>query len=305
MSDHRLPPAPPELDAPPINGSPAPPAQKRTRWLVPVVAAVALILIVGTVAYTSGVNHDAGGKEPSAGAASPGFASPAPSAPLGLRAAAGPFFVKLTWRPAADASDGTRYEIDRGAHFDAVTDNTSFTDVHVVPGTIYEYRVIALTKSGGRSDSAHVKIKTASAPASSGRLQGVFNVSAVSTSHYGFSSFNSDKTTFGWRFDPACQAGECNVQLVDLHNHDASLSLTRSGGTYHGFTTMKGFGSCNGITTTASVTVDLHVDKAQALKDEWRVSHVSGKLLARTSQQLGCVASGIDYRLTGTLAGLA
>jgi hypothetical protein len=305
MSDQRpLSPAPPAVgpSAPP--GASAPTKAARTRWLAPVVLAVALALIFAAIVYTSAVHEDRPKTAPSDGMGSAGEV-PVLSAPHGLKATAGPFVVKVTWKPAADATAQTRYEVDRGAHLEGLTDKTSFTDLHVMPATTYDYTVVALTKDGGRSvDSAVVKVKTPSAPASSARLEAIFNFDVVATSHYGFSTFNSERSSFGWRFDPVCGNGACNTTLTDVHTHDFTFLLTRSRGTYHGVTTTKGFGSCNGITTTATVTVDLRVEKAQAVKSDWRVSRVAGTMTTRTAAQLGCVSSGIDYRLTGTLAGL-
>jgi hypothetical protein len=304
-----LPPAPADL------GSPTPIAAEPPRkgggkgWVVPVAIAVALLAIIGAIAYTSNVRDDAaaGSSSPqgSAPISSGGTASGAPSAPLALKAAAGSTSVKLTWKPASDAAKDVRYEVDRGPEFARLTDKTSFTDRQVVPATTYRYTVVAVLPDGGRSaDTADVTVKTKAAPVSAARLEAIFDINAKSTSHFGFATFNSYKASFGWRFDPVCGHGPCNVKLTDVHKHDFALSLTRNGGSYHGVLTTKGFGSCNGIVTTATVTVDLHAVTAKAVKDTWRVVRVVGTMSARTSAQLGCVSSGIDYSISGTLAGV-
>jgi hypothetical protein len=310
MSDQTpLPPAPADIGPPTPIATEPPKNGGGKGWVVPVAIAVALLAVIAAIAFTSSVRDDAaaGSSSPQGSAPiSPGDTAPlTPSAPIALKAAPGSFFVKLTWKPAADATKDIRYEIDRGSEFAGLTDKTSFTDLKVVPTTKYHYTVVALTPDGGRSEeSADVAVKTKAAPVSAARLEAIFDINAKSTSHFGFSTFNSNKASFGWRFDPNCGHGACNVKLTDVHKHGFAFQLSRTGGDYHGVLTTKGFGSCNGIVTTATVTVDLHAVTAKAVKDTWRVVRLAGTMTARTSPQLGCVSSGIDYSIGGTLAGV-
>jgi hypothetical protein len=270
---------------------------------------VALLAIIGAIAYTSSVRDDAAAGSSSPQGSAPispgGTATAVPSAPLALKAAARSTSVKLTWKPASDATKEVRYEVDRGPEFAGLTDKASFTDRRVVPSSTYRYTVVTVLPDGARSaDTADVTVKTKAAPVSAARLEAIFDINAKSTSHFGFATFHSYKASFGWRFDPVCGHGPCSVKLTDVHKHDFALELTRNAGSYHGVLTTKGFGSCNGIVTTATVTVDLHAVTAKAVKETWRVVRVAGTMTARTSAQLGCVSSGIDYAISGTLAGV-
>src|SRR5438552_4381554 len=135
-----LPPAPPDLSSPTPVGVGTPKKSGGKGWLVPVAIAVALIAIIGTIAYTSSVHQDAGSSA-SPQAPTPGQPSvtspPAPSAPVGLKAIPEGLQVTLTWKPAPGSGKDTRYEIDRGTDFEHLTSKLSYVDKTVAPQTTY------------------------------------------------------------------------------------------------------------------------------------------------------------------------
>jgi hypothetical protein len=47
--------------------------------------------------------------------------------------------------------------------------------------------------------------------------------------------------------------------------------------------------------------VMIEVVKAASVRDAWRATRIVGTFVERFPAQLGCVASGADYQVTGTL----
>ena len=232
---------PPPSDAPKeLPAEPTPPRGGR-RWLV--VAVVVFLAIGVAVAVALGGGSDT----PPAAVAS---ASPSPSEllqpnpPANLKASAGAFNVKLTWRPGTgDGAPVDHYDIMRGTtivgHADG--DATSFVDDTALPKQEFDYQVIAVSADGARL-GATVRAKTSSAPAGTATLTGVFNVKVHPTSHSGFSSFTEKDFTAGWRFVPSCKQPPCDTQLRDLGSKDFLIHLKRSGGLLRGIGVRVGSG---------------------------------------------------------------
>ena len=81
--------------------------------------------------------------------------------------------VELFWS-AARGPVGTVYEIVRDDAVVATTDGRSFVDEGLEPGTVYDYRIVAVSPDGVRAENAAlVRIATRSAPAGSAAVQGL------------------------------------------------------------------------------------------------------------------------------------
>lgn len=281
-----------------LPSQPTPPRGGK-RWLV--VALVALLAVAGTA---TAVALAGGSDAPSDAAASPSATPlPQPNPPAGLKASAGAFKVKLTWRPGdGDGPVADRYDIVRGSktvgHADG--DATSFLDDTVVPNEVYDYEVIAVSTEGTRL-GASVRAETPGAPAGTAALAGVFNVKAHPTSHSGFSSFSEKDFTVGWRFVPTCKGPPCDTQVRDLGRKEFLIELQQAAGAYHGTVSISGLVSCSGHDTSSSVTVAIHATRADTVGGTWKVTKFSGTMSQYTSSQLGCTTSSARFDVTGSL----
>lgn len=290
---------PPPSDAPKeLPVEPTPPRGGR-RWLV--VALVVVLAIGVAVAVALG-----GGSDTPAAMAS---ASPSPSVllqpnpPAKLKASAGPFNVKLTWRPGTgEGAPADHYDIMRDTKIvgHANGDATSFVDDTALPKQEFDYQVIAVSADGARL-GATVRAKTLSAPAGTATLTGVFNVKVHPTSHSGFSSFTEKDFTAGWRFVPSCKEPPCDTQLRDLGSKDFLIHLKRTEGSYEGSVSVSGRVSCNGHDSTSSVTVTIHATQADTVREDWRITKFTGTMSEYTSPQLGCTSASVRYDVTGSL----
>jgi hypothetical protein len=262
-----------------------------------VVAVVLVVLIAGAVGIAV-AGGDGGTGDAEAPSASP---SPQPPAAAdGLRAIAGAFQVKLTWRAGTDGAPAVKYDIQRDTEIVGHTADTSWIDTDVTPGQRYSYQVIALGADGLRR-SAAVATKTKTAPPGTAALEGVFNVKLRPTSHYGLSSFTDEATTAGWRFVPACAQPPCDTKMNDLHWKQLTFMLDQTDGTYHGTTNITGVVSCSGQGVSATYTLTIKATKAGAVKEGWRITAFSGELTQYASAQLGCVSSSVHFDVQGTL----
>jgi hypothetical protein len=285
-------PPPPDTATPP-----APPSTGRgSRTVVlAVVAAVVVIAIVGTVIALAN-----GGDEGSATPSSTGSSVGAVAAPANVVAHAAPFHVVLTWTAGGAPPD--RYIVSRNG---TVTSNlagdvTRWVDDDVVPGTHYAYSVAAVA-TDGTSEATRVTTETTSAPPATAPLDGVFNVHVHATSHYGFSNFGSGNATLGWRFTPTCAQGPCDTKLADLHTTDFRMTLARSGASYHGDASMSGQVRCGGASVVSNVTITVHVTDGGVVDKHWVATRFEGTMVESEAAQLGCVASGATYQVSGRL----
>ena len=288
-----------DLPPPPSDAPVATPSRKRSRkpWIV----GIAALVVAGIAAFalTRGGGGDAGGAESSP------TAPAAPNAPTNLRASAGAFEVRLSWQPGSgegSATDG--YEIIRnGVTVErAKADATSWVDGDVVPHEIYAYQVIAVSADDLRR-GASVRATTKSAPAGTAPLAGVFNVKLHPTSHSGFSSFHDKDSTAGWRFVPQCKDPPCDTQVRDFNIKGFSATLRQTLGTYDGSVSTTGLVHCGSASVSATFTIEIHVSRAEAINDAWKVTKFTGTMSQYSPAQFGCVSSSARFDVTGTLQG--
>lgn len=223
---------------------------------------------------------------------------PAPAPPTSFEASARPFVIKLTWA----APDGEADQLVVYRDGDRLTtlepNRTGFSDDSVLPAVRYTY-VIEAVLDGDTLKTDPVRVKTPPAPLGMARLEGTFTVDLRDTAHYGFSSFPGDIQS-GWRFKPKCRRGACDVTWKDAQGVALAGVLTNTGPRYEGTATTR-LASCGDLRGSGTVTVSIEVVKAETVRDAWRATKIVGTFVERFPAQLGCVASGADYQVTGTL----
>jgi len=257
----------------------------------------AVIVVLAAAFATTNASSDTA--TPSVAAPSPTVAPP--GAPSNVHAAAGAFQVVIRWHAASSGSAPTRYDIRRNGNFvgQAKASATSFTDKDPVPGTHYTYTVSAVGADEQRS-TASVSVTTKAAPPGTAALVGTFNVHLHNTSNSGFSSFGKTDFNNGWRFQPQCKQPPCNTQLRNINAKKMIVSLKQNGGSYSGSTSVSGLVTCQGHDVTTSVTVTIHVTRADAVHDAWQVTKFTGTMSQSASAQLGCTSSSASFTVTGT-----
>ncbi|MDP9299997.1 MAG: hypothetical protein M3P43_03750 [Actinomycetota bacterium] len=292
-------PPPPEQDAPPAAPTQGtrPPGDldHRTVTIVTIVACVAIIAVIGGAMAIAGGGGDASSATPTA-------PSPAAvAAPQTMDAHPAAFVVVLTWAQG-EGLPVSYYAVTRdGRPITTVSPTTTtWIDRSVTPETRYVYTVAAVGADGTRAVT-RVIAKTPTAPLSTARFQGTFNVHLHATSHFGFSNFHGENQTAGWRSTPTCRKGPCDTKVADLHGKAFVVTLTRSGAAYEGTVSVSGIVKCAGADVTSTFTVSVHATDAGAVRDSWVVTKVQGTMTQREAAQLGCIASGATYSVNGSL----
>lgn len=309
-----LPPAPSGPPEPfPAGGvsgpPPAPPAgplrrARSRRWIVALIVVAVLVVAGIVVALSRGsVDPAAEGTTWSPNSTATASVGPAPPAPASLKADAGSFKVALTWTSGDPNVPVSYWLVMRdGTSIGQTTGSKSaWTDLHAVPHSDYVYEVVGVGEDGQRSAAARARVRTPTAPPATSRLLGLFNVKLVETSHWGFSSFQGGPPTAGWTFKPLCAKGACDTRLTDSGKGGLETALARMPASYQGTVTVHALVTCGSTHVDTSLAFDLHVTQAGDVKGEWRATKFAGTLTQRTASQLGCVSSGVDYTIAGTL----
>jgi hypothetical protein len=285
-------PIPPEPVA--AAGPGRPPRRSRVAVVVGLVAFMLVAaLLIGIVVL--------GGEEGSAVRSPRGLDPDEPPAlvpPTSVEASARPFAVTLRW--AAPEGEAARLVVYRDGDRLAPPEpnRTAFVDDSVLPAVRYTY-VIEAVADGKALKSDPIRVTTPPAPLGMARLDGTFMVDLRDTSHYGFSSFPGDIQS-GWRFKPKCHRGACEVTWKDAQGVALAGVLENTGPRYEGTATTR-LASCGDLRGSGTVTVRIEVVKAGSVRDAWRATRIVGTFVERFPAQLGCVASGADYHVTGTL----
>lgn len=281
-----------------------PPPGDRPKGRRPLVIAVAVIVILGLIGGAIALSGNGGTTDAASPSPSPS-PSPTPTAPgqpqkLHTKKVTA-FEVDLVWTPGEGTDPATSYNVLRNGKLIYVVmyGHTYYTDTQVVPAKTYHYRVVALDTDEHRSEAADLTVTTKDAAPGLAALTGVYDIKLHATSHYGYSSFGLNDFTAGWRLDPQCGEGACDTRLKDLHVAAFTTTLKSGPTGYSATLSAKGFARCGSTETTASVTIAVHAVDAAYTHGMWRVTRLEGTMIVRTSSQLGCVSSGIDYQFTG------
>jgi hypothetical protein len=288
-------PYPPEPVSP--SGPGRPPRRSRVALLAGLVAFILVAALLIVILVTGG-EEGSGVRSPRGVDVDPEEPRPALAPPTSVEASARPFAVLLQWEaPEGDADRLVVYrDGDRLAPLEP--SRTRFVDDSVLPAVRYTY-VIEAVLDGKASKSDAIRVKTPPALLGMARLDGTFTVDLRDTSHYGFSSFPGDIQS-GWRFKPKCRRGACDVTWKDAQGVALAGVLENTGARYEGTATTR-LASCGDLRGSGTVTVRIEVVKAGSVRDAWRATKIVGTFLERFPSQLGCVASGADYQVTGTL----
>jgi len=288
-----IPPPPDDVASP----GPPPTGSGSKITILAIVAIVAVVAIIGAVIALANSGDDDGTNA----AASTTPSGSSVGAPEFVTARSGPFRIVLGWAPAQGVP-ADRYVVSRNGTVASNLEGTatSWVDDDVVPGTHYAYSIAAVA-TDGTSEAARITTETAEAPPATAPLEGVFDVHIHATSHFGFSNFGSGNGTLGWRFTPTCKNGPCDTKLADLHVKEFRLTLARSGASYHGDASFTGQVRCGSAPVTSSVTITVHVTDGGVVDGDWVATRVEGTMVQSESAQLGCVASGATYDVTGKI----
>jgi hypothetical protein len=256
------------------------------------VAVALVVLLAGVLAVIATRRSDSAASSPTPVAG--GSAAQDLGAPTGLTADPAAFRIRLEWA----GSDGhvTIYRITRNGDVVATVPpgRTHWLDTSVFPETRYRYAIRALDDSGVPSDPATVVVRTPSAPLALARVQGLYDVTLITESKFGYSSFPARENT-GWRFVPVCDVGACDVEWRDTNSNELTARLDRSKASYAGSDSGRFNIECNDHPVVSLLTFRLHVTRAKVVGDTWRASVLEGRLTQRESAQLGCRPSGVGY----------
>jgi hypothetical protein len=218
--------------------------------------------------------------------------------PTAVEASARPFAVTLRWATPEGEADRLVVYRDGDRLAPLEPNRTRLVDDSVLPAVRYTYVVeVIVDEKASKSDP--LRVKTPPAPVGMARLDGTFTVDLRDTSHYGFSSFPGDIQS-GWRFKPKCRHDACDVMWKDTQGLALAGVLNNTRARYEGTATSR-LASCRDLHGSGTVTVRIEVVKARSVRDAWRATKIVGTFVERFPAQLGCVASGADYQVTGTL----
>jgi hypothetical protein len=219
-------------------------------------------------------------------------------APTAFAGQARPFSVTLSWAPPDGDVEGFVLYRDGTELSDLDAQTTSFVDDGVLPDVGYVYAVEAVGE-GWAERAEPIEVRTPAAPLASARLEGLYAIEARDVSHFGFRRFPGEFTS-GWRLEPRCPEGACDVRWRDVRTRGLAGELRRRGATYDGSDEVR-LARCGGARTTSTVRVEFEVARAASVDGAWRAIRLRGTLIQRSPAQLGCVASGADYRVIATL----
>ena len=222
--------------------------------------------------------------------------------PVGFSATADGFTVRLSWSPDPASAKIEAFEVTKNGRplTEPPSSSTSYTDTRVKPGKTYAYEIRSRGVTNTSEPAAdEVRIKTPSLKEA--RLEGDFGVSTRIVSQSGYSSFERSDT--GWRFNPKCRKGPCDVVWRDVLLDNVKATLKQDGkkytGEYHGY-----FGvSCGGSHSSSSVEVTFTVVRARALAGEWRATKIQGTVDSSEVSQFGCISGRATVAVKGTLRG--
>lgn len=288
---------------PPLPPVPPPPAATRNGRKFLVVGLLVAIVSAGVgvaIVMQSGSDDRATGSPSTSPTASP--TAEAPARPSAFTTEAGAFKVTLTWEPGAGGGEVDGFEITRDGVLvaDLGSDEREFVDRGVLPDSTYRYSLAAVGADERSSVTVNATVETPTAAPGVARLEGVFDVRLDPISHWGYSSFDDDVRTAGWRFVPACEKGPCDTALWYTGLGGLKSKLAR-GTTYEGTASSRGFSQCGSTPSLSSLAFDLVPKKAEVIDGRWRVTVISGTLTQREAPQLGCVSGGVNYKVTGEL----
>jgi len=245
--------------------------QRRRRWAVAGIAAVAVLGVVAGVLL-----------------AIPGKPAPVlrPAGLTGDSAAVGG--VAFRWSGPASGPVPDRYEIFRdGRLVGHVPGNITFYhDTGLAPASSYKYQVTAIRDGKLSPRSGALAMETVTPPVSDAVLREAFTVNFTlgSTTHFNWSHAKSWSDT--WVFTPACQAGPCDVTLAGKFDGAAfTAGLTRTGAVYAGTAPLRHWSYCSlsKSYTASTLSIRIQVSNADVVGLTWAASSWRGTVTVNVS----------------------
>jgi fibronectin type III domain protein len=194
------------------------------------------------------------------------------------------YSVAISWSGPASGPQPDNYEIFRnGAQAGTVLGNqTSFTVNGLTPDTSYSFQVVAVR--GGTSSLAS-ETKTVQTPPSlsDAVLSYAGTVTekmlSITPAQPGWTFKLGATKTDSWTMTPNCASGPCSVTLDGAYNgYTYTTTLTQSGATYTGSTTLKDYYYCIATTNTFSATLNISitVNNASTQNGAWTATSFTG-----------------------------
>jgi len=195
--------------------------------------------------------------------------------------------LELSWHGPAAGPAPDHYEILRnGTEVTTVPGTvTTYTDQGLSPDTPYSYQVVAVTGSVHSQASAALASVYTSKPAMSDAVLDYTGtvtekMLSVTPAAPGWTFKLGATKTDSWTMTPNCTSGPCSVTLDGAYNgYTYSTTLTQSGATYTGSTTLKDYYYCIATTNTFSATLNISitVNNASTQNGAWTATSFTGR----------------------------
>lgn len=273
-----------------------PPVVRRGRRRWPVVAAVALVVVLG------------------AGAGLVLWApwrSPPLLRPAGLAAGTSTTSsVAFHWSGPATGPPPDKYVIMNGATVIGTVSGTvtSFRSIGLNPATRYEYRVVA-ERGGKRSaPSSLLAVRTSAPPLTAARWQGPWTVRVkIVRGGAALRGPRPLRWTEPWQVNPQCFAGPCAVRVSGTFNgRSFKATLTRAGDVYKGKTTANSFrcGPRSGaLPVHTALKIRVALTAARGDSGAWAASAWSGTVGASAAYTSSGTFYCNAFHVTATVSG--
>ena len=210
------------------------------------------------------------------------------------------YSMAISWSGPASGPQPDHYEIFRnGTQVGTVLGSeTSFTVNGLQPATSYAFHVVAVL---GGASSAASETKTIQTPPSlsDAVLSYTGTVTekmlSITPAQPGWTFKLGATHTDSWTLSPDCVSGPCTVNLSGAYNgFTYSTTLTRSGATYTGSTTLSNYFYCDGDTSntySATLNISLTVSNASTQGTVWTATAFNGHETINAPVYQTCYAS--------------
>jgi hypothetical protein len=194
--------------------------------------------------------------------------------------------LQIAWRGPAAGPAPDHYEIDRNGTALATVPGTvtSYTDQGLSPATAYTYRVVAITGTQRSQASAALASVYTSKPSMSDAVLSYTGtvtekMLSITPAAPGWTFKLGATKTDSWTITPDCVSGPCSATLDGAYNgYTYSTTLTRSGATYTGSTTLKDYYYCidQSNTFSATLNISITVSNASTQGSAWTATAFTG-----------------------------
>jgi hypothetical protein len=262
---------------------------RRPRWLVPVIAAVAVAgAVIGLVV------------------AAP-WKSPAPVLqPTGLAAdSSSASSVAFHWSGPATGPAPDEYQITQDGHVIGSVPGsiTYYRDAGLAPDTSYQFQVTAIRNGKDSPQSSVLSVTTLTPPLAAAVLTGQWSAHYHVTSLSNFTWSGTKTWSEGWTFSPVCGSGACNVTLNGAFGgSNFTSTLARTGSTYSGTAPLNNWATCNSSHKHAPSTlvIQIQVQHAGVTGTTWQASAWGGTVTVDVHSSPGCSSSTVNTTVSSS-----